>query len=263
MTDAVSGFLVWSDPPLRKGSDLQLARLQELREPMEHWHKYNYIVHETIPEVEVDGPPYSHLLLARWGSDRMILLSTHYRICEHFIQHDLRPSLPISIRKTDIDVHGLIGGMIEFRKIAAQARHYDTSGEKTQDAGPLTSERGLPVKDEISQEWKKFNESFDLGYAFARTDAFGGTLQKIEFTGKDLIEVPLFIDAFSVTRFRTCGLRKKIIDNHSLPDSYELVKIAKSGFLTFSVPSSPTGREQRFREVEAVLRTINKCGFMK
>jgi hypothetical protein len=252
MSDALSGFLLWSEPPALRGAVERLSRLQEVPEYVEGWHKYNYVVQEQIAKVETEGPPFSHLLLVRWGGDRLILLSNHYRICEHFIEHDLRPSLPTFLRKADIGVHTLILHMAEVRKAIERSKE----GEPV---GPIPK----PPKDESLIEWKTFNQTYNLGYASARTDAFGGSLQKIEFEGEDLMAAPLFTDAFPVARFRNCGLRHKLVNDHGLLSSYELMRIGKSGFISFPVPASPQARKQRFREVETVLRSINKWGFLK
>jgi hypothetical protein len=255
MSDTLSGFLLWSEPPGLRGALERLRRLQKPTEAVdvvEGWQEYVYTVDEHIPRVEMDGsPPYSHLLLLRSGRDRFIVLSNNYRVCDHFIEHDLRPTVTSVLRKADVAVHSLILGMAEFRR----ALEHSSAG----DSGRVLP---APPSAEDSQGWHEFNLSHNLGYAFGRTDAFSGNLQKIEFEGDDLVAASLFVETFPVVRFRNCGIRK-CLGTKGMLASYEVVKLGKSGFLSFSVPSSPRLKRERFREVEVLLRSINRWGFVK
>jgi|ERR1700733_276453 len=253
MSDKLSGFLIWSEPSALRSAIPRLKRLSGEPEAVDGWHKYEYVVEEQIPRIDMQGaPPFTHQLFIRWGGDRLIVLSNHYRICDHFIDQDLRPTTATFLRKADIAVHELVLAMIQFREFV------DNSRPTMDDAIPPS-----PLNAEAAAEWPTFNTSHTLGYGSARTDAFGGGLQRIEFEGDDLPSVSLFTTAIPVVRFRNCGIRRKTSDEKGFPGSYELLRLGKTGFLSFVTPVSGRGQKERFKEVEGLLRALNRFGFIK
>jgi hypothetical protein len=254
MSDKLSGFLVWSEPSALRSVIPRLGRLSKQVELGDGWRKYDYVVDEQIPRIEMPGqPPFIHPLYLKWGNDRLIVLSNHYRVCDHFLDRDLRLAI-VTFRKADIAVHDFVLAMVEFRDFA----------DKFQQKQPGESSKPpIPQNLEFAVEWHEFNDSHSLGYGSARTDAFGGNLQRIEFEGDDLAIVSLFISAIPVVRFRACGLRRRTLDDKGFPGSYELLRIAKTGFVSFTAPQSKQGQRERFREVEVLLRNLNRFGFIK
>jgi len=253
MSEKLSGFLVWSEPSALRSALPRLARLSNEVEALDGWHKYVYLVEEQIPGIEIPGaPPFRHQLYIKWGGDRLIVLSNHYRVCDHFIDQDLRPTLATFLRKADIAVHELVLAMIQFRTFADQ---FQPEAENPSFPSPPNAA--------AAADWKDFNNLHTLGYGSARTDAFGGNLQRIEFEGNDLAGVSLFTTALPLIRFRNCGLRRKALVDKGFPSNYELLRLGKTGFLSFSLPGPLRGQRDRFREIEALLRNLNKLGFIK
>jgi hypothetical protein len=254
MSDTLSGFLLWGDSVSVKTALATIERLQRRADLAPGWHRFDYTVNEEIAGVEADeGPPFVHSLLVRVGGDRLIVLSNNYRICDHFLDRDLRRSAQGVLKKVDILVHELVVAISDFRKA--------NPGAIEKDDEPVA----LPTEEsqDSAIEWMRFNHLHLLGYGFARSDAFGRNLQKVEFEGDDLTLVPLFVDAIPLLRFRTCGLRQRILDDRGFPSSVELLRIGKAGFLSFGVPTSERGQRDRFREVETVLRALNRFGYIK
>ena len=179
-----------------------------------------------------------------------IVLSNHYRICDHFIDHDLRPTLATFLRKADIAVHELVVAMIHFRDFASRTR-------------TEVGRSPFAAKQRNRDRLQEFNNRHTLGYGSARTDAFGGSLQRTEFEGDDLAAVSLFTEAVPVVRFRNCGIRRKTMGDAGFPGSYELVRLGKTGFLSFATPETARGQRERFKEVEGLLRSLNRFGFIK
>lgn len=254
MSDTLSGFLLWGESTLVKTALATITRVERRTDPVQGWHRFDYTVDEEIPGVEVDeGPPFVHSLLIRWGGDRLIVLSNNYRICDHFLDRDLRRPVQGILKKVDILVHELVVAISDFRKA---------------NPGPFESESELGVAppeepQDPALEWARFNLTHALGYGFARSDAFSRNLQRVEFEGEDLTLVPLFVEAIPLLRFRTCGLRQRIFDERGFPSSVELLRIGKAGFISFGVPASDRGRRERFRDVENVLRALNRFGYLK
>jgi hypothetical protein len=254
MSDNLSGFLLWGESTLVKSAISRLRRLAPKHDPTDGWHTFDYTVEEEISGVETEeGPPFTHSLLVRAGGDRLMILSNNYRICEHFLDRDLRREVRGSLKKADILVHELVVALSRFRKTALDSTIIDGGDPDSQDEGPQPSE----------DNWAQFNLAYALGYGFARSDAFSGNLQKIEFEGEDLSLVPLFVEAIPFLRFRNCGLRQRVLDERGFPSSIELVRVSKTGFISFGVPSSERGRRDRFKDVEVVLRSLSKFGYIK
>jgi hypothetical protein len=254
MSDKLSGFLVWSEPSALRSALPRLTRLTREVEAIEGWHRYDYEVREQIPGLEIQGsPPFTHQLLIKWGGDRLIVLSNHYRVCDHFIDVDLRPALATFFKKADIAVHELVLAMIQYRDYVKQPLRQDED-----DSTPPP-----PPNMEAAADWPGFNNYHMLGYASARTDAFGGSLQRIEFEGDDLASVSLFTAAIPLVRFRNCGLRRKMSGEHGFPGTFELLRLGRTGFLSFVSPASPRGQKERLKEVEGLLRSLNRFGFIK
>ncbi len=125
------------------------------------------------------------------------------------------------LRRADTAVHELVVYMINVRKALEAAARLPDPEDKSDtliDPPSGTSARG---------QWEAFNRRYQLGYASARTDAFGGDLERIEFSGNDLVENSLFTSAVPVVRFRSCGLRRKEFDDRGYPTSYELLRIGR------------------------------------
>jgi hypothetical protein len=253
MSDTLSGFLLWHEPTTTRDVVSRLTRLKKEQGLIDGWLRYDYITDEQISKVDAEGlPPFTHQLFARWGKDRLILLSNTYRVCDHFIERDLRPAIASLLRKADIAVHDLVLSMMDFHLAVVAS----VEGKSDARLPP-------PLNAEWTVEWQEFNERHTLSYASARTDAFEGALQKIEFEGEDLPAAALFAGAVPVVRFRNCGFRRKTSDEQGASSSYELLRLGKTGFLSFTMPGSARGRRDRFKEVEAVLRNLNKFGFIK
>ncbi len=253
MSDRLSGFLIWSKPSAMRSAMPRLPRLSREVETIEGWHKYDYVIPEQIPRIETQGPPpFTHQLLIKWGGDRLIVLSNHYRVCDHFIEMDLRPTLATFLKKADIAVHELVLAMMQFRDFVKQSR------QDEDDSHPPS-----PPNIESAGEWPDFNNLHTLGYGSARTDAFGGSLQRIEFEGDDLASVSLFTTAIPLVRFRNCSLRRKTSGEQGFPGSFEVLRLGKTGFLSFVVPGSAHGQKERFKEVEGLLRSLNRFGFIR
>jgi hypothetical protein len=254
MSEKLSGFLVWSEPSAPRTPLARLTRLTREFDLGDGWHRYDYVVDEQIPRIEMQGqPPFVHQLYAKWGSDRLILLSNHYRVCDYFLERDLRAA-QLVFRKAEIAIHELVLAMVEFRDFTDRTH-------KKQEAEDLEPPR--PPNQESLTSWIQFNDLHHLGYASARTDAFGGNLQRVEFEGDDLVAASLFREAIPVVRFRACGVRRKTLDTRGFPGSYELLRIAKTGFVSFTAPESTRGQRERFKEIEGLLRSLNKFGFIK
>ena len=252
MSDTLSGFLLWSEPDALRAAFCGVPRLKREHDNINGWRHFDYVVEEAIPQVDVEGPPpFTHRLWVRRGADRLVLVSNNYRVCEHFIERDLRPVLTAHLRRADISVDDLVKRVTEYWTIRAEV--------STGNPGGLA---GLP-SDVRESEWKDFNETYALGYASARTDAFSGSLQKIEFQGDNLPSSSFFVDAIPLTRFRSCGLRRKAPNEQGFPGSYEMLKIGRSGFVSFAVPFSPHERHMRFRDIEVLLKTLSRFGIIK
>lgn len=255
MSDTLSGFLVWTVWDAVKEALSKATRIRGEHDGLDGWRSYQYKVDEEIPRVDSRGdPPYVHSLMIRGGVDRVVILSRHARISDHFLDNDLKPLMHAPLRKADIKVHELVLKFAESGKARLE--------ESTQNSLRDTS-FSIEKPDHEQDEWTTFNSAYALGYAMARSDAFGGNLQKIEFEGDDLVTVSLFTDVIPFARFRNCGVRRRVLEDPGYPSSYELLRLGKAGFLSFSVPALPKGQRDRFREVEAVLRNLNKLGFIK
>lgn len=254
MSDTLSGFLLWGESTLVKIAIPRIKRLQRRDDPLDGWFTFNYVVEEEIPGVEMDeGPPFSHPLVVRSGGDRLILLSNNYRVCDHFLERDLRREMQGSLKKVDILVHELVVALSQYRKAAVDSTT----------AGYRHSEAPFEEGQQPDTDWVSFNSIYSLGYGFARSDAFSGNLQKVEFEGEDLSLVPLFVEAIPFLRFRNCGLRQRALDERGFPSSVELIRVGKTGFISFGVPVSDRGRRERLKGVEGVLRSLNRFGFIK
>jgi hypothetical protein len=254
VSDTLSGFLLWGESASVRSALATISRVEHRTDTVPGWHQFDYTVSEEIPGVDVDeGPPFVHSLLVRWGGDRLMVLSNNYRICDHFLDRDLRRPVKGMLKKVDIAVHELVVAIAEFRKtntvsVDVRVAPSDTVVEEVQDP---------------ASEWEHFNLSHALGYGFARSDAFGRSLQRVEFEGDDLTQAPLFLEAIPLLRFRTCGLRQRVLDERGFPTSVELLRLGKAGFISFSVPVSERGKRDRFRDVESVLRALNKFGYIR
>jgi hypothetical protein len=258
MSDNLSGFLLWSEPESVHSAVSRCSRIHKESEAIDGWQLFTYEVSERIPQVNVVGePPYKHPLHIRLGADRLILLSNDFRICQNFIDRDLRPSLSAVLRRADTAVHDLVVCMINARKVFETAE-----GLPGPEDGPDPM-RDPPSGPSARSQWEAFNRRHLLGYAAARTDAFGGTLERLEFSGEDLVENPLFTNAVPVVRFRSCGLRKRDFDDRGYPTSFELLRIGRMGYLSFQAPSAVDDRRERFKQVEALLRALNRFGFIR
>jgi hypothetical protein len=221
---------------------------------MDGWHSFDYVIEEEISGVEMDeGPPFIHPLLVRSGGDRLMILSNNYRVCDHFLDRDLRREMQGSLKKADILVHELVVALSEFR----------SSGRYSSEMKGAQSESGGEHPPQTTEDWVRFNSLYALGYGFARSDAFGGNLQKIEFEGEDLSLVSLFVEAIPFLRFRNCGLRQRALDDRGFPSSVELLRFSKTGFISFGTPILDRARRERFKDVEDVLRSLNRFGFIK
>jgi hypothetical protein len=252
MSDTLSGFLLWSEEDALRTALDRPARLKREHDNIGGWRLFDYVVEENIPQVDVEGTsPYTHRLFVRRGGDRLILVSNNFHVCDHFIERDLRPVLNAYLRKADISVHDLVRLMTGFWTAI------DGEG-----AGEVSHSPALPT--EVSHaEWAAFNHEYTLGYASARTDAFSGNLQKLEFQGENLPSSSFFVEALPLTRFWSCGLRRKAVNDQGYPDSYEILRLGKSGFLSFAAPGSMRDRQLRFRDIEVLLRALRKFGFIR
>jgi len=252
VSDTLSGFLLLSEPEALRSAFGGVKRLGPEYDNVNGWRYHEYVVDESIPQVDVDGSaPYTHRLVVRRGFGRLILVSSNYHVCEHFIERDLRPLLPSYPRRADIGVHDLVKRMTEYWTAGANST-----------TGLLGGFAGLP-KDVDASEWDSFNQMYVLGYASSRTDAFSGSLQKMDFQGENLPSSSFFVEAVPLTRFRSCGLRTSSPSDQGFGGGYELLRIGKSGFVSFSVPQSPRERLTRFKDIERLLKTLSKFGIIK
>ena len=253
MSDTLSGFLLWADSNLIGSAVGRLQRLTVLDAVAIGWNSFEYVVDHPISGVESeDGPPFHYRLYMRWGGDRFIVLSNNYRICNHFLENDLRGAVQGGLKKAEILVHDLV--------VEVCAHIQDLMKLPSSEPQQMTKSVELS---EQAEQWLIFNRTYAIGYGFARSDAFSGNLQKIEFEGDDLSQASLFLNAIPFLRFRNCRLRQRAIDDRGFPSSFELVRLGRRAFVSFSIPSGARSRNERFKDVEVVLRLLNKLGYIK
>ena len=243
----LSGYLLWTEHPSLRSALSEMRRLEREKEDVEGWRQYDYVVMEHIPRVQVQGePPFKHDLYARAGSDRLIVLSHHHEICNFFIESDLRPVLKGMLRRAEIAIDELVLAIMQVRRAA------DGTVEAAPDDASIAGDA-----------WEMFRESYSIGHAAAQTDAFHGDLNTVIFEGNNVSSTSLFSDAVPVVRFYRCGLLGRMADGSGFTSTSGMLKISRRGFVSFDVPVDIGGRRNRFREVELVLRTLNRFGFIK
>ncbi len=263
MSDALSGFLLWSEPLAIESVVSISTRLHGAKQIAPNWRRFDYVTQEPIKRVDtiVAAAPYTHPLFIRRGADRfIIILSDHYLVCDHFIGTELRPSVAAILRKTNIRVHELIESVTDARTKLDSVK--PNIGLPAEAVSNMTLPP--PIGSSVSfEEWEEFNQFHTLGYGAATTDAFRGELQKLEFSGDDLARVSLFTETIRFVSFRTCALRRHVLQSSGITTSYELLKMGKSGFVSTQIPFSQRAMGSRLEEIELMLNFLHRAGFVK
>jgi hypothetical protein len=97
------------------------------------------------------------------------------------------------------------------------------------------------------QRMEEFRQLYDLGHVVARTDAFGDNLHSVAFYGKSVQRAGLIQENKKKLTFSGCTLRRRGTD---------ILRLGKDGFISFTISSDEQERQQRFAEVDSVIRKL-------